>query len=114
MHCCSECFSSSYLKDIINSNVTIGDCDFCGTTNISIYDPKELALFFQNIFDLYKVDSKIGASIEIQTELDFQGKIIKNLIIKDGQINFENLSSGVYYLICKSAINYKTIQVVKI
>jgi len=46
--------------------------------------------------------------------LDFQGKIIKNLIIKDGQINFENLSSGVYYLICKSAINYKTIQVVKI
>lgn len=80
MHCCSECFSSSYLKDIINSNVIIGDCDFCGTTNIAIYDPKELALFFQNIFDLYKVDSKIGASIEIQIELDFQGKIFSNKI----------------------------------
>lgn len=80
MHCCSECFSSSYLKDIINSNVTIGDCDFCGTLNVAIYDPKELALFFQNIFDLYKVDSKIGASLEIQMELDFQGKIFSNKI----------------------------------
>ncbi len=80
MHCCSECFSSSYLKDIINSNVTIGNCDFCRTTNVAIYNPKELALFFQNIFDLYKVDSKIGASIEIQIELDFQGKIFSNKI----------------------------------
>ncbi|MBK7788567.1 MAG: T9SS type A sorting domain-containing protein [Saprospiraceae bacterium] len=46
--------------------------------------------------------------------LNSQGKKIENLIITNGQINFQNLSTGVYYLICKSAINYKTIQVVKI
>jgi RES domain/HEPN/RES N-terminal domain 1 len=75
MLCCSECFSSSYLKEIINSNSTIGNCDFCGTTDISTYNPRELALFFQNIFDLYKANSTSGNSIEIQIENDFQGKI---------------------------------------
>ena len=80
MQCCSECFSSSYLKDIINSNTTLGNCDFCGTINIAVYDPKELALFFQNIFDLYKIDKINGASIEIQLELDFKGKIFSDSI----------------------------------
>lgn len=80
MQCCSECFSSAYLKDIINSNVTLGNCDFCGTNDIGIYDPKELALFFQNIFDLYKIDSTHGTSIEIQLELDFKGKIFSDKI----------------------------------
>lgn len=80
MLCCSECFSSTYLKEIINSNHSIGDCDFCGTTEIATYDPKELALFFRNIFDLYKIDFKVGNSIEIQIENDFQGKIFSSKI----------------------------------
>jgi hypothetical protein len=80
MLCCSECFSSSYLKDIINSNITIGDCDFCNTKGTATYNPNELALFFQNIFDLYKVDSKLGNSIEVQIESDFQGKIFSSKI----------------------------------
>ena len=80
MYCCSECFSSSYLKQIISSNNSIGNCDFCGTIETTIYNPKELVLFFQNILDLYKVDTTHGNSIEIQIENDFQGKIFSSKI----------------------------------
>ncbi len=93
MHCCSECFSSSYLKDIINSNVTVGNCDFCGTVDIAIYDPKELALFFQNIFDLYKIDKANGTSIEIQIESDFKGKIFSDKI----SVNRKKLLNEIIY-----------------
>ena len=82
MHCCSECFSSSYLKDIINSNVTIGNCDFCKTTDISIYTPRELALIFQKIFDLYQVTEEIGGTIEKQIISDFRGKIFSQKVEK--------------------------------
>lgn len=80
MFCCSECFSSFYLKEIIDSNANSGDCDFCGTKNVSVYDPKELLIFFQNIFDLYEVDNKTGHSIEVQIENDFHGKIFSERI----------------------------------
>ena len=80
MYCCSECFSSSYLKQIISSTNSIGNCDFCGTIGITIYTPNELVLFFQNILDLYKVDLTNGNSIEIQIENDFQGKIFSSKI----------------------------------
>ena len=75
MNCCSECFSSNYLKDIINSNNQIGNCDFCGSRNVSIYDPKELSLIFQNILDLYVVDNQNGASLKEQLIIDFDNKI---------------------------------------
>jgi len=75
MNCCSECFSSNYIKDIINSNNQKGDCDFCGSKNISIYNPKELSLIFQNILDLYVVDNKKGKSISEQLNIDFNNKI---------------------------------------
>ena len=80
MNCCSECFTSSYLKDIINSNHSKGDCNFCDSKNTFIYNPNELALFFQNILDLYKVDSKQGDSIEFQIEKDFKGKIFSSKV----------------------------------
>jgi hypothetical protein len=37
-------------------------------------------LFFQNIFDLYVINAKFGASIEVQIEQDFQGKIFSSKI----------------------------------
>lgn len=80
MFCCSECFSSSYLKEIINSNPSIGDCDFCSSKSVATYNPRELVLFFQNIFDLYVTNTKYGASIEVQIEQDFQGKIFSSKI----------------------------------
>ncbi|OQX80665.1 MAG: hypothetical protein B6D61_01725 [Bacteroidetes bacterium 4484_249] len=75
MNCCSECFSSNYIKDIINRNNEVGICDFCGSTNVSIYNPEELNLFFRPIFDLYSIDNENGKSINEQIITDFNGKI---------------------------------------
>lgn len=80
MNCCSECFSSTYLKDIINRNKTIGDCDFCNSTQVSIYLPEELSLIFQNILDLYSVHPDSQNSIETQIKIDFENKIFSNKI----------------------------------
>lgn len=103
MNCCAECFSSSYLKGIINSSGTDGNCDFCDSKNIAIYNPRQLVLFFQNIFDLY-TGTKTGDSIEVQIEADFQGKIFspkvtdrKSLlheIISDDLARYKKLFKG--------------------
>lgn len=80
MLCCSECFSSVYLKEIINSNQDIGVCDFCGAREVSIYNPRELALIFQRVLELYKIDEKNGDKIEKQIVADFFGKIFSEKI----------------------------------
>lgn len=81
MKCCSECFSSEYLRTIIQTNASeIGNCNFCGTNNIRLYDPRELLLFFRNLFDLYAIsDSTIfhAKPLEMQILLDFPNKIFK-------------------------------------
>ena len=80
MNCCSECFSSNYIKDIINSNNQKGDCDFCNSKNVSIYNPTELSLIFQNILDLYSIDNEIGKNINEQLGLDFDDKIFSKKV----------------------------------
>lgn len=75
MNCCTECFESPYLKDIINRNKAVGDCSYCGSKSINTYNPRELSLIFQNILDLYIVDNKDGGTIEEVLDLDLQQKI---------------------------------------
>jgi len=82
MKCCSECFSSNYIKNIIESNNKKGNCDFCGSKNVSIYNPEELGLIFQNILDLYVIDSDKGDSLINQINLDFEGKIFSKKVSK--------------------------------
>lgn len=81
MKCCTECFSSEHLRTIIQSNSSeIGRCNFCGNNGVKLYDPRELLLFFRNLFDLYAVtDSTISDAnpLEIQILNDFPNKIFK-------------------------------------
>lgn len=79
MICCSECFSSSYLKEIINRNKALGNCDYCGSEEIYIYNPSELSLHFQNIFELY-VPNENGQKLSKQIDKDFSGKIFSTKI----------------------------------
>ncbi len=78
MNCCIECFSSNYIKDIITSNNQKGNCDFCGSKNVSVYNPEELSLLFQNILDLYVIDNKNGKFIHEQINIDFENKIFSS------------------------------------
>jgi len=96
MNCCTECFSSNYLKDIINRNNTIGDCDFCGTKKVSIYNPAELSLIFQNILDLYSVHPDSINSIETQIEIDFQNKIFSEKIGLNTKLLLQNIVKDDY------------------
>lgn len=84
MNCCCECFSSAYLKDIINRNDKSGDCDFCESKGINIYDARELYLIFQNILDLYSVSDN-GKPIEEQIEDDFPERIFTKKVRKNSK-----------------------------
>lgn len=79
MKCCTECFSSEYLRSIIQSNSSeSGNCNFCDSTNVRLYNPRELLLFFRNLLDLYAVsEPTIANPLEIQILSDFPEKIFK-------------------------------------
>lgn len=96
MNCCTDCFSSNYLKDIINRNNSIGDCDFCGSEKVSIYNPAELSLIFQNILDLYSVHPDSINSIETQIEIDFQNKIFSEKIGLNTKLLLQNIVKDDY------------------
>ena len=96
MNCCTECFSSNYLKDIINRNNTIGNCDFCGSQKVSIYNPAELSLIFQNILDLYSIHPDSINSIEAQIEIDFQNKIFSEKISLNTKLLLQNIVKDDY------------------
>jgi hypothetical protein len=80
MSCCTECFESPYLKDIINRNKIIGDCSYCGAESVNTYEPRALILFFNNILDLYVVNADKGTEIENAIDLDFKHKIFSKKV----------------------------------
>ncbi len=80
MYCCTECFSSNYLKDIINRNNIKGDCGFCNSKNVAIYNPEELSYIFQNILDLFSNHEDAKDTLEVQLVVIFQNKIFSEII----------------------------------
>lgn len=55
MFCCVNCFNSKEPKEIILEDDRIGDCDFCGSTGVSIIDPIDLRELFEPLLDYYEV-----------------------------------------------------------
>ncbi len=107
MNCCVDCFSSKYLKSIIGSTSTVGNCDFCGSQQVHLLEAKELGRFFRNLLDQYKLDAG-GASIEIQIENDFpklifssknfdKKNLITNILQEDSSV-YESLLAGTVLL----------------
>jgi len=80
MNCCTDCFESSYIKAIISGSKTPGNCDFCKSENVNIYDASELSPFFAGIIDLYEVD-KEGKPLETQIIADFHTKMFTQKLI---------------------------------
>ncbi|MBK7795335.1 MAG: RES domain-containing protein [Saprospiraceae bacterium] len=81
MNCCINCFESQYISSIILNNKTIGNCDYCNSKNVSIYEASELNRFFVGIIDLYEVDAENGKPLETQIINDFHKKVFtQNLI----------------------------------
>lgn len=106
MKCCSHCFVSPHLKDKINRNKSIGNCDFCETQNVLTIDPRELSYSFQSIFDLYVLNDK-GQQAAVQITQDFPevifsimelqivDRLLKEIFADDLQIYGEFFESSI-------------------
>lgn len=82
MKCCIDCFSSNYLRSIIETSFnTLGKCDFCLNDNVIIFDPAFLFPYFSPIFDLYTAETTLATfepkTIEFKILKDFDSKIFK-------------------------------------
>jgi hypothetical protein len=84
MNCCVNCFTSEYLISIINADDRIGDCNFCNSTNISIYSARELFPFFSSILSLYSVDGNSELDIAESLEKDFN--LTTNTVVNSKQL----------------------------
>lgn len=80
MNCCVKCFNSEYLISIINADDRNGDCDFCKTSDVSIYSARELAPFFRNIISLYQVDdnSELDIAQSIKKDFNLTSNLVNN------------------------------------
>ncbi len=58
MRCCPECFDDRGLRrDIFPSLDPIrGTCNFCGTTNVDLVEPRQLATYFELLVNVYEPD----------------------------------------------------------
>jgi hypothetical protein len=52
-YCCVNCFNDKTLKDYITQSGEIGDCDFCGSQNVSCIEPSDLEELFLPLVLLY-------------------------------------------------------------
>lgn len=85
MACCINCFESSYLSQIIVNNKQVGDCDYCDSKDVNIFDPTELIIFFRSILDLYVVDLFDGQAIQLKIVNDFPNKIFSAKVIENAK-----------------------------
>ena len=56
MFCCCNCFADAEIKAIINGNKAVGNCDFCGSKNIYVYElgkDQTIAELFDGLLDIY-------------------------------------------------------------
>ena len=81
MNCCINCFESNYINSVILNNRMTGDCDYCESKNVSIYEASQLILFFKGIIDLYSINLNEGKSLEKQIISDFPKKVFSQKLI---------------------------------
>lgn len=86
MNCCINCFESHYLNSVILNNKVTGDCDYCKSKNIPIYEASQLNLFLKGIIDLYEVSIGEGKLIDEQIALDFPQKVFSQKLIEANNV----------------------------
>jgi hypothetical protein len=64
-HCCPECFGDPGLsRDIIPSRSTgRGTCDFCGTADVDLVEPQQLAAEFETLISIYEPATAGGKTL---------------------------------------------------
>lgn len=63
MNCCPNCFNDEFISNVVSQlSESIGSCEFCKSTKVSLIDASLLGDYFQPIFDLYE-ETEGGNSI---------------------------------------------------
>lgn len=79
MNCCTECFNSPFIKNVISKPAEKGDCVYCKARDVNVFKADNLDVFFKSLFDLYSVVEKndyIGGTNYFPAPLD---NIVKQL-----------------------------------
>lgn len=62
MKCCGNCFGDAFLsREIERLSGSIGHCDFCGSNDVKIVEPAELADYLEKPLGLYVENSEVVA-----------------------------------------------------
>lgn len=77
MNCCINCFNNKTLHYDIHYKNTLGNCEFCDSTNIHIYTTEDLSELFVPLFDLYEEDQD-GVCIYEALYKDFYNNIFSS------------------------------------
>lgn len=96
MFCCSNCFADAEIKAIIDGNKATGDCDFCGSHNVHIFEigaDQTIAEMFDGLLDIYTPISDLPADFPRE-----QTDLIKNILCSNWRI-FNLKPDAVYRLI---------------
>lgn len=83
MNCCTNCFESIYLFNIIISNKQKGICQYCLSKNVFVYEVSLLGDFFTGIISLYTIDNEFGKPLAEQITLDFPQKVFSQKLIEN-------------------------------
>lgn len=54
MLCCTECFNDEYLKDYIEKNGDIGNCEYCNSTQQRCMNTEDLADLFRPLLNVFE------------------------------------------------------------
>ncbi|NIJ44188.1 hypothetical protein FHR24_000627 [Wenyingzhuangia heitensis] len=120
MNCCVNCFTSSYLTNIIKSNKEFGNCEFCGSVDVNIFSTKRLLYFFRNIINLYEVDKESKVSLWDSINEDFtvledncttnSEKLFKSIVIDESE-EFSDLMSNNVSFRSKKVLDVKSSEI---
>lgn len=102
MNCCSDCFKDFEIKSIIKSKGNKGNCDFCGSKNIFVYDiieNEEIKEKFEELLNLYTTEEEMKIYPSEKSEL------LKNILFS--QWNIFNLNAEEIYKFLKNLLPEK-------
>ena len=82
MYCCANCFDSPTLKDHIDSEGSIDDCDFCSSEGIKTVAVSSLYQFFEPIFGMYR-EIEYGRDYFSEDDPIDHGELLPRLVEND-------------------------------
>jgi RES domain-containing protein len=88
MLCCPNCFSHQWLQEHIRERNTKRDqCDFCGTEDVPVIEPRELGGLFDNLLSMYEVADNYDAGEPLIRLIQWHWQVFDEEVLdEDGQV----------------------------